>query len=270
MLTLRRSAWMRWLPPIESASPSPVTTQTSRSGRVDREAGGDRRRPPVDRVHPVGVHVVREPRCAADPGDEDRVLAAHAELGQQHLHGGEDRVVPAARAPADLLVARPVLARRDGNADIGHQDVPCAVLAGAPDATPALEHPPLDLGHLERHALHLRAADRHRRGSRPARASPAGRGCPRGRAPSRRSAAPHRGSPGRGSGGRGARAPPRARARAARRTAAVIGAVGRAPAEDEQRRRRRRGRARRPVDERDVLGDAGDLGRRGAAPSSRG
>ena len=33
MFTLRRSAWIRWLPPIESASPSPVTTQTDRSGR---------------------------------------------------------------------------------------------------------------------------------------------------------------------------------------------------------------------------------------------
>ena len=34
MLTLRRRAWIRWLPPMESESPSPVTTQTSRSGRV--------------------------------------------------------------------------------------------------------------------------------------------------------------------------------------------------------------------------------------------
>ncbi len=33
MLTLRRSAWMRWLPPIDSASPSPVTTHTFWSGR---------------------------------------------------------------------------------------------------------------------------------------------------------------------------------------------------------------------------------------------
>ena len=31
------------------------------------QAGGDGRRPPVDRVHPVGVHVVREPGRAADP-----------------------------------------------------------------------------------------------------------------------------------------------------------------------------------------------------------
>ena len=30
---LRRMAWMKWLPPMASASPSPVTTQTLRSGR---------------------------------------------------------------------------------------------------------------------------------------------------------------------------------------------------------------------------------------------
>ena len=33
MFTLRRSACSRWLPPIESASPSPLTTHTERSGR---------------------------------------------------------------------------------------------------------------------------------------------------------------------------------------------------------------------------------------------
>ena len=34
MFTLRRSAWMRWLPPMDRPSPSPVTTHTSRSGRA--------------------------------------------------------------------------------------------------------------------------------------------------------------------------------------------------------------------------------------------
>ena len=34
MSTLRRIEWMTWLPPIDSASPSPVMTQTIRSGRA--------------------------------------------------------------------------------------------------------------------------------------------------------------------------------------------------------------------------------------------
>ena len=109
MLTLRRSAWMRWLPPIESASPSPVTTQTERSGRVGGEPGRDGGRATVDRVHPVRLHVVREARGAADAGDEDDALARDAELGHELLDGGEDRVVAAARAPADFLVGLQVL-----------------------------------------------------------------------------------------------------------------------------------------------------------------
>jgi hypothetical protein len=33
MSTFRRIEWITWLPPIDSASPSPVITQTIRSGR---------------------------------------------------------------------------------------------------------------------------------------------------------------------------------------------------------------------------------------------
>ena len=32
--TLRRNMWIVWFPPIDSASPSPVATHTSSSGRV--------------------------------------------------------------------------------------------------------------------------------------------------------------------------------------------------------------------------------------------
>src|SRR5581483_2514370 len=81
----------------------------------DGEAGGDRRRAAVDRVHPVGMHVVGEARRAADARDEDDALARDAELGHDALDGGEDRVVAAPRAPADLLVGLEVL-RRQGEA----------------------------------------------------------------------------------------------------------------------------------------------------------
>ena len=36
MSTFRRSAWIRWLPPMERPSPSPVTSHTWRSGRAIR------------------------------------------------------------------------------------------------------------------------------------------------------------------------------------------------------------------------------------------
>ncbi len=135
---------MRWLPPIERASPSPVTTQTSRSGRVAGQTGGDGRGAAVDRVHPVGVHVVREASRAADPRQEHRVLAAHAEVGHEHLHGGQDRVVPAARAPADLLVARPVLAGGDGDGGGGHC-APSSIFTMTASISPARKGTPWTL-----------------------------------------------------------------------------------------------------------------------------
>src|SRR4051812_43495242 len=103
--TLRRSAWTRWLAPIDSASPSPLTIHTERSSRaaarpVAMVGGGA----PVDGVHPVGVHVVGEAPGAADAGDEDDLLGRDAELGHEALDGSEHRVVAAARAPARLLV----------------------------------------------------------------------------------------------------------------------------------------------------------------------
>ena len=76
------------------------------------EPGRDRGRAAVDRVHPVRLHVVREAGGAADAGDEDDALARDAELGHELLDGGEDRVVAAARAPADLLVGLQVLRRQ--------------------------------------------------------------------------------------------------------------------------------------------------------------
>ena len=81
-------------------------------GAGGRQAGRDRRRAAVDRVHAVGVEVVREARRAADARDEHDVLASQAERRQEALHGGEDDVVAAAGAPAHLLVGREVLAVR--------------------------------------------------------------------------------------------------------------------------------------------------------------
>ena len=109
MSTLRRRAWIRWLPPIDRPSPSPVTTQTCRSGLASLQPGGERRGAAVDRVEAVGVHVVREAAGAADAGDEHHLLAGHAEGGEDLLHLGQDRVVAAAGAPADFLVGGEVL-----------------------------------------------------------------------------------------------------------------------------------------------------------------
>jgi hypothetical protein len=78
-------------------------------GPRHRQPGRDRRRAAVDRVHSVGLHVVGEAGRAADARDEDDLLARNPELRHEALHRGEDRVVAAARAPADLLVGLELL-----------------------------------------------------------------------------------------------------------------------------------------------------------------
>src|SRR5438045_4509935 len=60
-------------------------------------------------MHAVRLHVVREACGAADPGDEDDLLARQAELRHEALQSGQDGVVAAAGAPADLLVGLEVL-----------------------------------------------------------------------------------------------------------------------------------------------------------------
>ncbi len=76
---------------------------------ADRETRRDRRCPAVDRVHAVGVEVVREPGRTADPGDERDPLTRDAQLRHERLDGRQDREVTASRAPADLLIRPEVL-----------------------------------------------------------------------------------------------------------------------------------------------------------------
>jgi hypothetical protein len=102
------------------------------------EAGRDRRSPSVDRVHAERLDVVREAGGAADPRDEDEVLAGHAELRQEGLDAREDRVVAAARAPAHLLVGLEVLGRQLHEAVAGaHGDPTIAAIASSSSRAPS-------------------------------------------------------------------------------------------------------------------------------------
>ena len=83
-------------------------------GAADGHPGGDGGGPPVDRVHPVAVHVVGEPRGAADAGDDDGVLPLHAQRRHHALERRQDGVVAAAGAPAHLLIGGEVLAVERG------------------------------------------------------------------------------------------------------------------------------------------------------------
>ena len=89
---------------MESASPSPVASQTSRSGTRGFKAGGYRRRAAVNGVEAEGVHVIRKAAGAADAADHHEIFAGDAQFRKDGLNRGEDGVIAAARAPADFLV----------------------------------------------------------------------------------------------------------------------------------------------------------------------
>ena len=71
----------------------------------------------MDRVQPVGVHVVRKAARTADARDEHGLLAWDANLGQHLLHLCQNRIIATARTPPDVLVAGEVrrLENRQGS-----------------------------------------------------------------------------------------------------------------------------------------------------------
>src|SRR5260370_38709756 len=66
--------------------------------------GCDRGSAAMNRMETERIHVVREAAGAADAGNHHKIFALDAELGKHRLHRGENGVVAAAWAPADLLV----------------------------------------------------------------------------------------------------------------------------------------------------------------------
>ena len=96
---------------------------TSEVGTGHRQPGRHRRGASVDGVHPVGVHVVREPARAADAGNEHDVLARNAEARHQFLSLGQYRIIAAARTPPHRLIAGEIGPRQAGSFHIGTFDV---------------------------------------------------------------------------------------------------------------------------------------------------
>src|SRR5439155_16017464 len=83
-------------------------------GAGEPNAGGKRRRPAVNAVETIGVHVVGEPARTADAGYEHELLARNAGPLHDFFHLREDRVIAATRAPANLLIAGQVFRRQGG------------------------------------------------------------------------------------------------------------------------------------------------------------
>ena len=83
-------------------------------GANEFHAGGHGGRAAVNGVEAEYIHVIRKTAGAADAGDEDEFFLGDFQVGEDHLHGGKDGVVAAARAPADFLVGLEVFFGVDG------------------------------------------------------------------------------------------------------------------------------------------------------------
>ena len=132
MSTLRRSAWIRWLPPIESASPSPVTRPRGRGAPWRGPVAIAGARPWIEWI--VGLHVVREPprsRCPTRTrGSRGGCRAPGGTTG--HPRGSRSR---RSGAPAHLLVGLEVLRRQLNEAvAVLHAASAIAVIASSSSA----------------------------------------------------------------------------------------------------------------------------------------
>src|SRR5580704_12669097 len=77
------------------------------------QPGSDRGRPAVDRMHPIGVHVIWKPAAAADTRYNHDVLPGYSQRRHYLLDLGKDRIVAATRAPAYFLVGSEILRGED-------------------------------------------------------------------------------------------------------------------------------------------------------------
>ena len=81
--------------------------------------------PPMDGVESVCVHVIGEATRATDARNEDDVLSGDPEFRHHPLDVRKNRVIPAARAPAHILVGDEVFPVESGSGFGGQSMLPC-------------------------------------------------------------------------------------------------------------------------------------------------
>ena len=69
----------------------------------------DRRRPAMDRMHSIGIHVIGETAAAADTGNYHNILPGYSERRHDLLHLGQDGIIAASGAPAHFLIRCKIL-----------------------------------------------------------------------------------------------------------------------------------------------------------------
>ena len=115
-----RAVWVKWLPPMEKASPSPPNTNTCRSGRRKRNAAGEGQRAAVDVMRAVGLHEIRKPAGAADAGDGGDLLVPELALLDQLEVKRQHGEIAAAGTPGGMVGGDFLLGQRLAFGGRGH------------------------------------------------------------------------------------------------------------------------------------------------------
>src|SRR5260370_8436718 len=86
------------------SEPVTVATRHQNSQLVIRklETSSHRQRPPVERVHAVGIHVPGKVGGTPDAADGDNVVIRYAQLDQGLLYGFEHAEIAASGTPAGI------------------------------------------------------------------------------------------------------------------------------------------------------------------------
>ncbi len=89
-------------------------------GPGDLHARSDGGRAAMNRVESESVHVIRKAAGAANARNEHELLARDAEVRENSLHRGQNRVVAAARTPANFLVGLEIFSGVNRQRGRGH------------------------------------------------------------------------------------------------------------------------------------------------------
>ena len=99
----------RMIPPDAETIPVTGDNPDAELGTAGLQPRSNSRGPAMDRMHAIGIHIIREPAATANPGYYNNVLPGYPQSRHDLLHLGEDDIIPASRAPANFLISGKVL-----------------------------------------------------------------------------------------------------------------------------------------------------------------
>src|ERR1700754_4598076 len=117
------------IPPNTETIPVARDDPDAQLGTAGLQPRSDSRSTPMDRMHAIGIHIIGKTAATTYPRNNNDVLPGYSQGRHNFLHLGEDDIIPASRAPADLLVCSKIFCRQglwwDGSCFTHGKIAPC-------------------------------------------------------------------------------------------------------------------------------------------------